>query len=433
MPKILRIVNRLNVGGPTYNVGFLTKYLNPYYETLVVSGMKDDSEESSAFILSQLGISPTFIPNMHRALNPLRDLSAYRHIKQIIQDYKPDIVHTHAAKAGALGRMAAIDCGVPVVVHTFHGHVFHSYFNTLKTQVFIGIERYLAARSSQIIAISPQQKTELGDTYKICSSDKISVIPLGFDLSRFEERQAEKRAQFRQEYQIGENELAVAIVGRLTAIKNHTLFLDAFRQVLQETSRPVRAFIVGDGEDREMLEAHARNLSLPFSTPENPISNAPLIFTSWHKEVDKVYAGVDMVALSSLNEGTPVTLIEAQAANKPVVSTQVGGVVDVVLNRQTGLLSPSGDTRAFADNLAHLIQNDRLRHQLGSNSRARIAQQYSYTRLVSDMEQLYDRLLCQSLANYTSFYSQADATKPASPSLSKAYGKRKTSAAALVP
>ena len=166
MPRVLRIINRLNLGGPTYNAALLTKYLAPEFETMLIAGVKMDSEESSENICRDLGINFIKIPEMSREIKLSHDYAAYNKIKKHIKDFKPDIVHTHASKAGALGRLAAISAQVPVVVHTFHGHVFHSYFNSLKSKAFLRIERYLANRSSAIVAISEHQKDELVNKFE---------------------------------------------------------------------------------------------------------------------------------------------------------------------------------------------------------------------------------------------------------------------------
>lgn len=227
MTKILRILNRFNLGGPTYNVAYLTKYISKEYQTILIGGLKEDSEGSSEYILNNLGISYTIIPEIRREINLRRDFQALRKLIKIIQTEKPDIVHTHASKAGMLGRMAAIYCGVPYIFHTFHGHVFHSYFGKIKTSVFIVIERFLAKKSTTIIAISENQKYELGTLYKICPPEKIEVVPLGFDLRRFSEDTISKRATFRSKYNIAPDEIAIGIVGRLAKVKNHKLFIDA--------------------------------------------------------------------------------------------------------------------------------------------------------------------------------------------------------------
>ena len=198
MPKILRIINRFNLGGPTYNAVNLTRDLSPEFETMLVGGTHAPGEESSLFIAENAGLDPLIIGEMSREVNPLKDWSAYKKICDLIKRFRPDIVHTHASKAGLLGRMAAQACKTLVVVHTFHGHVFHSYFNPAKTAFFKQIERYLASKSSAIVAISEIQKKELSVDHRICQPEKIRVIPLGLDLERFMTGQEEKRNRFRK-------------------------------------------------------------------------------------------------------------------------------------------------------------------------------------------------------------------------------------------
>lgn len=393
MPKVLRIINRFNLGGPTYNAAYLTKYLPPEYETLLIGGDKEDSEDSSQHILNDLGLNPMIIPEMQRAIRFGNDYAAYKRIKQIIEDFKPDIVHTHASKAGTLGRMAAFSCNVPAVVHTFHGHVFHSYFSKAKTTVFKRIEKRLALKSSAIVAISDIQKHELGVIHKIAPLDKIEVIPLGFDLNRFQIDLDLKRAKFRREYQIADDEIAIGIIGRLVPIKNHPLFLRGLKYVLENTSKKIRAFVIGDGESREEIISLARDLGLNFCQSNIEFSITPLTFTSWIKDIDIVNAGLDIVALSSLNEGTPVSLIEAQAANNPIISTNVGGIENVVLQNETGLLSDIEDQESYNQNLLELVENDEKRVRMQKRGWTHVKDQYSYQRLVEDVDKLYKRLL----------------------------------------
>ena len=393
MPKVLRIINRFNIGGPTYNAAYLTKYLPSEYETLLIGGDKEESEDSSQHILNELGINPTIIPEMRRAIRFGNDYAAYKKIKQIIEEFKPDIVHTHASKAGTLGRMAAFACNVPAVVHTFHGHVFHSYFSKAKTTIFKRIEKKLALKSSAIVAISAIQKEELGTVHKIAPLDKIEVIPLGFDLERFQNNLEEKRAEFRKEYQIKDDEIAIGIIGRLVPIKNHQLFLNALRYVLDHTDKKVRAFIIGDGESRDAIINLAKDLNIPFSRSNVKFEISPLTLTSWIKNIDIVNAGMDIIALSSLNEGTPVSLIEAQAANNPVVSTNVGGIENVVLQNKTGLLSDVEDLETYSANLLELVENNSKREAMSKEGWKYVKDQYSYKRLVSDVDKLYKDLL----------------------------------------
>ncbi len=176
--RILRLINRFNLGGPTYNVTYLTRYLAPEFETMLVGGMKDESEASSEFILQQNGLTPIIIPEIRRSISPLNEVTAYKKIKKLIKEFKPDIVHTHASKAGFLGRMAAFSCNVPITVHTFHGHIFHSYFNSVQTSVYKNIERYLAKKTTALVTLSELQKHELADIHRIAPASKFHIIPL---------------------------------------------------------------------------------------------------------------------------------------------------------------------------------------------------------------------------------------------------------------
>jgi len=397
MPKILRIVNRLNLGGPTYNVAYLTKYLPPEYETLLLAGQKDESEASSEFILEHMGIKPVYISDMHRSINPMNDFKAFQQIKKIIKEFKPDILHTHAAKSGALGRIAAYQCGVPVIVHTFHGHVFHSYFHPLKTKFFIQVERSLAKISSGIIAISDIQKNELTQDFKICPTEKMEVIPLGFDLDRFQQNMDEKRARFRKEYNLDADEIAVGIIGRLVPVKNHEMFLNVVEQVMKQTTKRVRFFIVGDGEERQHIESMATERGIDFIPTDFSSNKAPLTFTSWIRDVDMALAGLDIVTLTSLNEGTPVSLIEAQAANKPIVSTRVGGIEDVVIEGKTAYLADRHDVASFTKHLLYLLENNEIREAIGNIGREHVIKKYSYQRLVADTDKFYKMLMNKAI------------------------------------
>jgi glycosyltransferase involved in cell wall biosynthesis len=375
------------------NAIYLTKYMQPAYETLFVVGEKESHEKSADFLAEQLGIDYTTGKGMGRAINPGTDFFAYQKIKKIIKEFKPDIVHTHAAKPGAIGRMAAAAMKVPLIVHTFHGHVFHSYFNSVKTNFFINTERYLAGKSTAIIAISDQQKKELVQDFKIAQEEKFHVIPLGFDLDRFYNDQEQKRFKFRTEFGIADDELAIGIIGRLVPVKNHYLFLKGIAHILQTSDKKIKAFIIGDGETRADLENVARQAGIKFSTEKDAVHLHPLVFTSWRSDVDVINAGLDIVALTSHNEGTPVSLIEAQAANKPIVSTRVGGIGDIVKEGETALLSNVNDGEAFSNHLLRMVEDDRLRLKLGSNSRHHVMEKFSYQRLVNDMSQLYHQLL----------------------------------------
>lgn len=384
MTKVLRIINRFNIGGPTYNATFLTRYLSDEFETLLVGGLPEADEKDSLHILEKYNVTPVLIPEMKRLPNLKSDRAAYKRLKQIIEEFQPDIVHTHAAKAGALGRKAARACGVPVIVHTFHGHVFHSYFGSLKTRLYKVIERNLAKKSTGIIAISPLQKTELVEVHRIVSADKVRVIPLGFDLEQFQEDLQTKRSATRAHYNLSETEVAVAIVGRLAPIKNHRLFLMAVEKVLTEGIN-ARFFIVGDGSEKSWIEPEVVRI--------NTLFPGAIELTSWIKDIATFNAGMDVISLSSSNEGTPVSLIEAQAMNIPVLTTDVGGVRDIVLDGETGFIVPTNDIDSFSEKLSELIKNKEIREKMSQNGWNHVRDKFHYTTLVKNMENYYHELM----------------------------------------
>lgn len=392
MPKVLRILNRFNVGGPTYNVAYLSKYIGSEYETMLIGGVKEENEGSSEYILQELDIPYTIVPSMKRSINPFQDLIALWSIIQIIRTFKPDIVHTHAAKAGTIGRTAAIICRVPIIIHTFHGHVFHSYFNSFKTKVFTSIERFLARKSTRIIAISDIQKHDLGTVYKICTPTKITVVPLGFKLDAFTQNIEEKRQSFRRLYGISNTTILLGIVGRLAPVKNHKMFIDAVKYCTEQSNKAIQACIIGDGELREVLELYCKSIGLQYSTHTDSEHRHPIIFTSWIQDVDRAYAGLDIVCLTSKNEGTPVSLIEAQATGTPIVSTNVGGIQNIVIEGKTALLSEN-NTKDFANKLLQLITDNETRTRMSAASQQEIIEKFSYQNLCTSMQKVYEDCL----------------------------------------
>lgn len=383
--KVLRIINRFNIGGPTYNATFLTRYMSDDFETLLVGGLPEEGESDSLHVLEEYGVQPLLIDEMKRLPNFSSDRKAYKRLKQIIEEFQPDIVHTHASKAGALGRKAAYSLKVPVIVHTFHGHVFHSYFGKVKAAIFKAIERNLAKKSTGIIAISELQKTELSKEHHICPEQKIKVINLGFDLHKFHENLDEKRAVTRKEFNVQEDEVAIAIVGRLAPIKNHSLFLEAMRIVASKTQKKCVAFIVGDGTERDTITAKIQDLGFP--------AHFRVEMTSWIKDIGTFNAGMDIICLSSNNEGTPVSLIEAQAANIPVVTTDVGGVKDILLEGETGFVVPKNNPEIYAEKVLLLIEDEKKRKKMSQNGWTFVQEKFHYTTLVKNVETYYRELL----------------------------------------
>jgi glycosyltransferase involved in cell wall biosynthesis len=386
--RVMRVIARLNIGGPAIHTILLTAGLDPaQFESTLVTGVEAAHEGNMLDLAAQKGVQPLVIPQLGREINPLKDWGTLIKLYRLFRDQRPHIVHTHTAKAGTVGRLAARLAGVPIVVHTFHGHVFHDYFGPLQTRVFIEVERLLAALSDRIVTVSEGQRRELA-AYGIASLDKIAVVPLGFELDALLNCEA-LRGQLRRELGVPEETALVGIVARLTAIKNHRLFLDAAKLIM-EAGREAMFLIVGDGELRAELEAYVAELGLA----------ERVIFTGWRRDLPHIYADLDVVALSSLNEGTPVSLIEAMAAAKPVVATKVGGVPDIVLDKKSGYLVQSKeDAEGLAKGILDLLRAPDRAREMGLAGRAAVHPKYASETLLANVEKLYLELLtCAAIA-----------------------------------
>jgi len=377
--RVLRLIARLNVGGPAIHATLLTDRLNrERFRTTLVTGT-EEAGEANYLALHGRTMPVQIVPDLGREIRPLHDLRTVWRLIRIIRREQPHIVHTHTAKAGALGRVAAILCGVPVIVHTFHGHVLRGYFSPAKTAVYRGIERVLAGRTDRLLTVTDRVGQEL-KALGVGRPEQYRTLPLGFDLAPL--LMAERRrGELRAELQVGEAPL-VGIVARLVPIKAHEVFLAMAGRVHQADPR-VRFLIVGDGELRASLERRVQDLGL----------TGAVRFLGWRADIDKLYADLDVVALTSRNEGSPVALIEAMAAGVPVVSTEVGGVADVVEHGVTGLLAAMDDDAALAGHVAKLLGDRESGRRMGQAGRTRVAATYGAGRLVADIEALYEELL----------------------------------------
>lgn len=382
--RVLRIINRFNVGGPVYNVTYLTKYLPETYETLLIGGCATQTEQDASYILSNHGIQAQILPSMSRSVRIFNDLKTFFILLKLIRTFKPDIVHTHASKAGVLGRIAAKTMGVRVIVHTYHGHVFHGYFNPTITKSIVYIERILGKISTKIITISTAQQQDIVTKYRIVPRNKAVVIPLGFDLSRFE-KSVKNRTELRKQMNLSAHKTAVAIVGRIAPIKNHRLFIDAAAATYKKHPEEFIFYVVGDGELRN--EVH------DYISTTYPWLNSSVIFTSWIADMTQFYPAMDVVCLTSINEGTPVSLIEAQASGIPVISTNVGGVKDVINPNETGIILNEHSAEELSNHLIELHLNRELRIKMSQNARNFVKDRYTYHRLVANVDGLYKTLL----------------------------------------
>ncbi len=378
---IVRIIARLNIGGPAIHTVLLSKELNNRgYRDVLVCGKVSQSEGDMIYFANENGVTPIVVPELGREISLVKDIKAFFSILKIIRHEKPDIVHTHTAKAGTLGRLAAIFAGVPVKVHTFHGHVLDGYFSPFKAGIFLMIERFLALFTDRVVVVSDLVKDEIVNKLKVTGGDKCVVVRLGFDLNKFLSCEG-KRGAFRKELNVGPETTLVGIIGRLVPIKNHKIFLDACKDLVDRYDcGDLKFIIVGDGECLKEIKEKAIELGI----------EKRVMFTGWRQDLDTVYADMDIVALTSLNEGTPVSLIEAMASAKPVVSTSVGGVSDVVTHGVNGFLTESNNAKDLSDKLLELLGDKEKREKFGLNGREAVRAKYSKERLVKDIELLYE-------------------------------------------
>jgi glycosyltransferase involved in cell wall biosynthesis len=380
--KVLRVITRLNIGGPAIHAILLTSALDDgaQFRSTLVAGATAPHEGDMLDLARARDVEPVSLPALGREISPLDDLVALARLVQIVRHVQPDVVHTHMAKAGTVGRLAARICGVPLIVHTYHGHIFHSYFGPARTRVFLAIERALGLATHRIVVVGDGQRDEIA-SYGVAPLTKIESIRLGLELSPFL-RADTARGALRRELGIKAGTPLVGIVARLVPIKAHEVFLEAAVRI-RAALPAVRFLVVGDGQRRQELETLAHRLGLADS----------LTFLGWRRDMAGVYADLDVVALTSLNEGSPVALIEALAAARPVVSTAVGGVPEVVIHGETGLTVGVSDASALADAVVALLRDPSLAARLGAAGRRHVYPRYDSSRLVNDVRNLYLREL----------------------------------------
>ena len=379
--RVLRIISRMNVGGPALHALLLNERLDPTrYDSRLVAGQVGEAEGD---YLALHGAAPerfVSVPALGRQVEGWRDWSAFWSLVRLMRSFRPHVVHTHTSKAGALGRIAATLCRVPVIVHTYHGHVFDAYFSPLKTRFVVATERLLARGASALVAVTARVRRDLL-ARGIGGDDQVVVVSLGLDLDPLLAAPA-RRGELRRELGLPADAPLVGIVARLVPVKAHEVFLAAARAMAPV--RPDIVFlIVGDGERRAELETAARASGL----------GDRVRFLGWRADLDRLYADLDVVVLTSKNEGSPVALIEAMAAGRPVVSTRAGGVEDVVIDGTTGVVVPIGDVTAIARAVVNLLEDPVRAERIGAAARASVAAQFGSRRLVGDIDALYQRLL----------------------------------------
>ena len=385
--RVLRIIARLNVGGPALHTATLCDLDPAAFQTTIAHGSLAPGEADMSDLLRGTSAEVVFIPELGRALSPFHDVVAFAKLLRLMFRVRPQIIHTHTAKAGALGRIAGAlfrlmsgqrECRL---VHTFHGHVFEGYFSPAKSRAVVFVERRLAALSDCILTLSEGLRADLVERFRVAPAAKVRIVPLGLHLDPFLD--ASGGAPLRKELGIAPDTCVVTCVGRLVPIKNHRLLLKAGALIRQKGAGAVVLLIVGGGDLRASLAQDAEELRIADAVK----------FLGWRRDLPAVYAASDVVVLTSVNEGTPVSLIEAMAAGLPVVATSVGGVPDVVEDGVTGTLVPSGSAEALAEAIMVLAADGNLRASFGRAGRDRAFQQYTRQRLITEVAALYDELL----------------------------------------
>jgi glycosyltransferase involved in cell wall biosynthesis len=388
--RVARIITRLNIGGPSIQAINLSRQLRAEgFETCLIHGRLSEGEGDMTQLLPLEQTPTAFVKELVRPVAPLRDLRALWAIYCVLRRWKPDIVHTHMAKAGTIGRLAGVAYNWTSVgrrrarlIHTYHGHVFEGYFNALSTRLFLLVERWLARRSDVLISISHNIEKDLLYTYRLGNPQQVRVIPLGFDLDRLLRLSTSDRFAARRSLSIAEDAIVVATVGRLTAIKQQNLFLQMAERLARQSSQFV-FLIVGDGELRGDLERQMNDRGIQSRTR----------FLGWRRDLETIYGATDIFVLTSRNEGTPVALIEAMAAGVASVSTDVGGVRDVITSPETGLIVPAGNVAALAAAVTELAHDAARRQSLGRQARESVRRRFEAKRLIGDIAGLYTELV----------------------------------------
>lgn len=383
--KLFLIINRLVLGGNTTDAVSLAHHLAAKYDITIVYGEKETDEIEMSFFLRQYPeITFIKISSLHRAIHVVYDVMAYRQLVKMLRRHRPDIVHTHGFKSGWLGRTAARKTRVPVIIHTYHGHIFHSYYNHFISSVIIRIERWLATISTKIIAISPQQAHEISDVFRIAKLDKMATIFLGIDKANY----TAASIGIREQYDINDDTVIVGIIGRLVPIKNHSFFVQIADKIVKQKDN-ICFFVIGDGHQKQHIQHQLNQCGIAWQEGFQKNKKSNVYFTSWITDMASALQNIDIVLLTSLNEGTPVSLIEAQLFEKPVVATDVGGVKDTMADNETGFLIHNFNTNEAVKKLLLLANNKDLRNEMGIKGKAFATKRFSKAKEVAAIDQLY--------------------------------------------
>ena len=382
--RVLRIIARLNMGGPAHQVALLSgrRFHPDRYETLLVHGVLAAGEESLAAEAEREGAQLLRLASLGQPIQPASDVRCLGTLVRLIRRFRPHVIHTHTAKAGMLGRLAALLAGRPrpVLVHTYHGHVLEGYFGRSKSALFRFIERQLAQRTDALLGVSQATVDDLV-RLGVADSPRFKVMPLGLDLGRFEGLSGQLRDSTRERLCIERDDILCTFVGRIVPIKRVDLLLEAIAIARRSDDR-IRLMVVGDGKDRSSLERRAASLGI----------SDEVLFVGYQSELAPLWAASDIAVLSSLNEGTPVSLIEAGASGVPAVATDVGGVRET-LGTEGSILVASEDVEALARGISDFASDGERRHRAGLAARTHSTTHFGIAELIARIDALYTGLL----------------------------------------
>jgi glycosyltransferase involved in cell wall biosynthesis len=404
--RVMQIMTRLAVGGAASHAIFLTERLQaPDFQSILLIGRTEQNEGNVEYIAQERGLELIRIPGLGREVSPKSDLLTLVHLYQQMRRFRPDIVHTHLSKAGAVGRLAARLARVPIVIHTYHNNIFQGYFSKRRAALFLRIERALARCTDAIIVLGEGQERELL-AHGIGRPGQLRRIPLGLELDPFLRTEA-CRGELRRQLRVPDDIPLIGIVARLVPIKAHNLFLDAARRVAM--LRPDAHFVlIGDGELRNPLEQQALDMGFRVQThqpDQPPLNRVPLKvssqnagtgaacstahFLGFRSDLPTIYADLNVLVLCSISEGLPVSIIEAMASGCPVVSTEVGAIRDLVIPGETGLLVPAGDVEGLSRGILEIIDNPARSAVMVQHGRAHVSPHFSIERMERELRRLY--------------------------------------------
>lgn len=388
---MLRVITRLNVGGPSIQATRLSTSLDAEgFDTLLIHGRLDEGEGDMSYLLPDRGPRTRYLDVLQRPIAPWADVRATVALYLAMRTFRPHVLHTHMAKAGLLARVAAVCFNLTHrssrvrIIHTYHGHVLEGYFSGPITQLFVALERTLAKATDQLIAVSSLVRDDLLHRYRIGAAPTFTVVPLGLDLGALAAIDDRARAEARRALGLPPGALVITTVGRLTAIKNHALFLEMAQQIA--AARPNAVFLIaGGGELRGRIEADARARGL----------GNRVRLLGWRRDLATIYGATDVFVITSKNEGTPVALIEAMASGVPGVSTDVGGVRDVIADESIGRVVPPDDAPALARAVMGLLDDPVARTAVAAAARQTALARFGFRRLTADIADLYRQVLAR--------------------------------------